>query len=70
MVQYYLSHGMPAKKLLMGISTYGRSWQLASSSNHGLHAPAVGKGPPGPYRHFPGVYTYPDVREYSLLHLQ
>ena len=65
MVKYYLSRGMPAGKLLLGIPTYGRSWQLATSSDHGLHAPAVGKGGPGPDHHFPGVYTYSDV---SRLH--
>ena len=48
MVQYYLSHGMPAKKLLLGIPTYGRSWQLASSRTTVFNAPAVGKAPPAP----------------------
>lgn len=61
MATYYLSKGFTAGKLLMGIPTYGRSWQLASPSSHGLHAQAVGKGSPGPYRHLTGVYTYPDA---------
>uniref|UniRef100_A0A0B6ZXL3 GH18 domain-containing protein n=1 Tax=Arion vulgaris TaxID=1028688 RepID=A0A0B6ZXL3_9EUPU len=61
MILYYLQVGIPANKLLMGIPLYGRSWTLSSASDHGLHASAVGKGGPSPYRHLTGVYVYPDV---------
>lgn len=61
MVEYYKQVGISASKLLMGIPSYGRSWKLANASQHGLHAPATGKGDPSPYRHFKGLYLYPDV---------
>lgn len=61
MAEYYLAQGLPGEKLLLGVPTYGRSWRLADRSKHGLHAPAAGKGSPGPYRHITGVYAYPDT---------
>ncbi|KAH9513376.1 Chitinase-like protein 4 [Bulinus truncatus] len=61
MMNFYISQNITTSKLLMGIPTYGRSWTLSNPSHHDLHAPAVDKGPPGPYRHFQGVYLYPDV---------
>nr|BAV14501.1 chitinase [Lymnaea stagnalis] len=60
-LSYYLNVGFPSNKLLMGISTYGRSWTLTDAAKHDLHAPAKDKGLPGPYRHLRGVYVYPDV---------
>lgn len=62
MISYYLNAGIPASKLLMGIPLYGRSWTLASPSQHDLHAPATGRGGPSPFRRYKGIYTYPDVR--------
>ncbi|KAL8592121.1 hypothetical protein ACOMHN_033492 [Nucella lapillus] len=61
MAAFYVGVGFPPSKLLLGIPTYGRSWTLANPATHGLHAPAIGKGDPGPKRHITGVYTYPDV---------
>ncbi|XP_076472520.1 chitinase-3-like protein 1 isoform X2 [Babylonia areolata] len=61
MAQYYMGKGFLASKLLLGIPTYGRSWKLYDPSSHGLHAPAIGKGDPGPVRKLTGVYTFPDA---------
>lgn len=60
-IQNYLALGMPASKLLLGLPTYGRTYTLHNASNHGLHAPAIGKGCPGPVRGLTGVYSYQDV---------
>lgn len=60
-LNYYINVGLPSNKLLMGISTYGRSWTLTDPAKHDLHSPAKDKGLPGPYRHLRGVYVYPDV---------
>ncbi|PVD30176.1 hypothetical protein C0Q70_09438 [Pomacea canaliculata] len=61
LANFYLQQGLPGEKLLLGIPTYGRSWTLADASNHNLHAPATGKGAPGPVRGLTGIYAYPDA---------
>ncbi|CAG5125979.1 unnamed protein product [Candidula unifasciata] len=61
LVTYFLKVGLPSGQLLLGIPLYGRSWTLAQASSHDLHSPAIGKGSPGPYRHFKGLYLYPDA---------
>ncbi|GAB1608356.1 chitotriosidase-1-like isoform X1 [Argonauta hians] len=61
LMDYYLNTGLSPSKLLFGLPTYGRTWKLKSSENHGVHAPASGKGAPGPIIHKSGVYTYPEA---------
>ncbi|XP_041366515.1 acidic mammalian chitinase-like [Gigantopelta aegis] len=60
LVKVYLALGLAPEKTLVGIPTYGRSYTLANAKQHGLHAPAVAKGDPGPVRRLRGVYTYTD----------
>ena len=36
---------VPAKKLVMGLPLYGRTWELQSPSNYKIGAPAIGYGP-------------------------
>ena len=43
------------------MGTYGRSFRLASSSNNGMGAPAVGAGSPGPLTQAAGVLAYYEV---------
>ena len=46
----------------MGMPTYGRSFTLSSSADHGLGAPAVGDGgKPGPITNATGVLSYYEV---------
>ena len=61
LVRLYVGLGLAPEKAIVGIPTYGRSYTLANPNQHGLHAPAVSKGEPGPVRHIRGVYTYTDV---------
>ena len=46
----------------MGMPTYGRSFTLSSSSEHGLGDPTVGDGgKPGPITNAIGVLSYYEV---------
>lgn len=59
-LQYWRFQGAPAKKLLMGFATYGRSFILASSQN-GVGSPANNFASPGPYTQEMGMWSYFEV---------
>lgn len=41
-IQYWISHGMPREKIVMGLAAYGRGWTLESSTpGQTLGAPAI-----------------------------
>lgn len=57
---YALRLGVPAKKLLMGIPTFGKSFTLASSKS-GVGAPISGPGLPGKFTKEGGILAYYEV---------
>lgn len=59
-LQYWMSQGAPAEKLLMGFATYGRSFILTSSES-GVGAPANNLASPGPYTQEMGLWSYFEV---------
>ncbi|KAG9352782.1 hypothetical protein JZ751_017358, partial [Albula glossodonta] len=59
-VSYWMDNGAPAEKLLMGFSTYGRTFHLTSSMT-GLGAPADGPAAAGPYTKDAGFWSYYEV---------
>ena len=59
-IDYYLSQGISALKINMGIPTYGHTWVL-SSSNTGYNAPASGPGAAGYATGEEGVLTYYEI---------
>ena len=61
-LRYYLSVGAPRHKLVVGVGTYGMSFTLADSQEHGLKASTVGAGEPGPYTKEGGILAYYEVR--------
>lgn len=61
-VQYWLAHGCPKEKLILGISTYGRSFTLADESQTGVGAPASGVGLKGDFTPGEvGVLSYREI---------
>ncbi|XP_077190716.1 acidic mammalian chitinase-like isoform X2 [Paroedura picta] len=59
-MKYWKDNGAPAKKLLMGFPTYGKTFRL-SSEKTGVGAPVSGAGSPGAYTHEAGVLAYFEV---------
>uniref|UniRef100_A0A0P5Y1I5 Brain chitinase and chia n=1 Tax=Daphnia magna TaxID=35525 RepID=A0A0P5Y1I5_9CRUS len=59
-VNYWITKGMPASKINMGIPVYGMSWKL-SSTTIAPPAPASGAGVAGPYTVTPGFMAYYEI---------
>ena len=60
-VEYWMKGGMPARKIALGMATYGRAFKLASTSNTGLGAPTRGKATRGKYTREPGFLSYYEI---------
>jgi len=60
-VDYWLSHGLSANKLLMGMATYGRGWKLTDPSCTGTRCPTNGACSAGPNTELPGYLAYFEI---------
>lgn len=62
-VQYWLSSGAPSYKIIVGISTFARTWKLDAESEIAGVPPlhADGPGEAGPYSKVEGFLSYPEV---------
>lgn len=65
-VEYWMKGGMPARKIALGMATYGRAFKLASKSNTGLGAPTRGKATKGKYTREPGFLSYYEICKMPL----
>nr|XP_022315651.1 chitinase-3-like protein 1 isoform X4 [Crassostrea virginica] len=61
--EYWHQKGAPREKLIIGLATYGRSFTLVDSSQHGVGAPVSGAGLAGPYTREKGVLSYYEICE-------
>ncbi|KAG8132103.1 hypothetical protein E2320_009986, partial [Naja naja] len=63
-VQYWKSKGAPAKKIILGIPAYGRSFTLSTSQN-GVKAPTSGPGTAGIYTKERGFLAYYEICDFK-----
>ena len=60
-INYWISHGAPRSKIVLGLGSYGRSFTLSRANANGLGAPAPQKGQAGPYTREGGSLGYNEV---------
>lgn len=65
-IQYWISQGLPASKINMGIPLYGKSWTLTITytTDPTLPAPGVGAGAAGPLIGVNGFLGYNEICRY------
>ncbi|XP_049621569.1 oviduct-specific glycoprotein [Suncus etruscus] len=60
-MNYWQKLGVSPEKLIMGVPTYGRTFQLLRASNNGLQAESVGPGSAGKYTKQAGFLAYYEI---------
>ncbi|XP_048408803.1 acidic mammalian chitinase-like isoform X1 [Stegostoma tigrinum] len=60
---YWIRNGLPAKKMIIGFPTFGRTFTL-KTSNGSVGAAATGPGPPGSYTREAGFLAYYEVCDF------
>ncbi|KAJ8320815.1 hypothetical protein KUTeg_002402 [Tegillarca granosa] len=60
-VKYWLDHGCPPEKLIMGLGTYGRSLHLSQPGHHGIHDRINGPGTMGTITKEQGFLSYYEI---------
>ncbi|XP_072336008.1 acidic mammalian chitinase-like isoform X1 [Scyliorhinus torazame] len=61
--KYWIRNGLPAKKLIIGFPTFGRTFVL-KSSNESVGAAVTGPGPPGNYTKEAGFLSYYEICDF------
>lgn len=59
--RYWADLGAPRDKIMLGMATYGRGFQLADPGNNGLGAPIAGPNTPGEFTREAGYLAYYEV---------
>lgn len=64
-VSAYLTAGVPARKIVLGVPLYGAGWRGVSKVNHGLYQPSTGPAvsPSGDGLDTDGVATYRTLKD-------
>ncbi|XP_076759589.1 acidic mammalian chitinase-like [Xylocopa sonorina] len=60
-IDYWLSQGAPADKIVVGIPFYGRSYTLKNPGDHGVRSPTTGPGAAGPFTKQAGYIGYNEL---------
>lgn len=60
-IQYYISNGCPANKLVLGIPAFGRSFTLDDPTETGIGAPANVRGTPGTFTQEEGFLGFNEI---------
>jgi len=66
-INYWISNGCPANKLVLGMGTYGRGYTLDNAAVNGLYAPANQPIPAGPFTGENGFWGYNELCERMVL---
>ena len=62
-IEYYIELGMPLDKMVLGMASYGRGFQLVDNSINGIYCAADDGFPMGPYTGQKGFYSYFEILE-------
>ncbi|KAL1138266.1 hypothetical protein AAG570_009955, partial [Ranatra chinensis] len=62
-VNYWLEHGTPREKLILGMPLYGQSFTLSNASNTDLNSPTTGPGSAGQFTRAAGFLAYYEVTD-------
>lgn len=60
-IDLWLKAGMPANKINLVLTSFGRSFQLADSKKNGLGAPFTGPGKPEKFSNGKGIMSYYEI---------
>ena len=60
-MKYWISSGVDRSKLVLGISTYGRTFTLQDPQYNGYMVPTTGPGIAGDFTREPGMIAYYEV---------
>lgn len=60
-VEFYLQNGVPAKKIILGLAAYGRTFTLVDAELNGLDSPVSGAGLAGEFTRERGSLAYYEI---------
>ena len=60
-IESWINDGCPAKKVHMGIASFGRSFTLENPNNNEINAPTSDAGKPGPIVGYSSLLSYYEV---------
>uniref|UniRef100_A0A182PAD7 chitinase n=1 Tax=Anopheles epiroticus TaxID=199890 RepID=A0A182PAD7_9DIPT len=60
-IQHWIKNGCPARKIVLGVPLFGRTYTLQNGDVHGLAAPTIGPGHAGPHTKDAGYRAYFEI---------
>lgn len=65
-INYWLNHGAPAHKLMMGVPLYKQSFTLINPAYPGMQSPSFGGGHAGEFTRQSGILSYYEICQRTL----